>query len=125
MWWWVITERVYNEGQFDGKTLRGWEGSVDVASPWFSVSYRAAQWWYLDSGFLADQATVHGAEVRITVWRADGSVKNQVIFSTVALQIRDHDDPPWLWGVTDQTAPTIPAWMKDDAKWQAALDAQK
>ena len=33
--------------------------------------------------------------------------------------------PPWRWGVTDQTEPTMPAWMKDDAKWQAALDAQK
>ena len=28
-------------------------------------------------------------------------------------------------GATDQTEPTMPAWMKDDAKWQAALDAQE
>ena len=32
---------------------------------------------------------------------------------------------PWLWGVTDQTAPSMPAWMKDDKQWQATLDAQE
>ena len=32
--------------------------------------------------------------------------------------------PPWLWNVTDQTAPSMPAWMKDDEQWQRVLDAQ-
>ncbi len=32
--------------------------------------------------------------------------------------------PPWLWGVTDQTEPTMPAWMKDDEKWAKAREGQ-
>ena len=28
-------------------------------------------------------------------------------------------EAPWLWGVTDQTEPSMPEWMKDDEKWQA------
>ena len=32
---------------------------------------------------------------------------------------------PWWWGVTDQTAPSAPAWILDDKQWHAALDAQE
>ena len=66
------------------------------------------------------------------MWDFDGKVRHQrwyvdedgeVLLSQEEGRLKF--TPPWLWGVTDQTAPTMPAWMKDDAKWQAALDAQK
>ncbi len=56
----------------------------------------------------------------MTYWLPDGTVTAQ----------RDRElgetlEPPWLWGVTDQTEPSAPAWILDDAQWQAALDAQE
>ena len=53
------------------------------------------------------------------MWKLDGTVVYQR-----GADGEKRRAPPWLWGVTDQTEPTMPAWMKDDEKWQAALDAQ-
>ncbi len=60
----------------------------------------------------------------MTSWNADGTVNRQAFRSADGLE-EERDSPPWLWAVTDQTEPTMPAWMKDDAKWQATLAAQE
>ena len=56
----------------------------------------------------------------------DGSVAEQNQAASIDGHPSMHrEGPPWLWGVTDQTEPSMPEWMKDDAKWQVALDAQR
>ena len=64
-----------------------------------------------------------------TEWHPDGSVRHQrrLFFDESGETVREQarESPPWWWGVTDQTEPTMPEWMKDDAKWQEALDSQR
>ena len=70
---------------------------------------------------------VGGECVRVTKWRTSGSVLIQIRLvddNGESIPKETNRAPPWLWGVTDQTHPTMPAWMKDDEQWQAALDAQ-
>ncbi len=64
----------------------------------------------------------NGSEVRETVWAYDGTVNCQMDYLTDGDFFKT--SPPWWWNVTDQTAPSMPAWMKDDEQWQRALDAQ-
>ncbi len=58
-----------------------------------------------------------------TNWSSDGAVVAQAEYRADGTWYIS-DTPPWLWNVTDQTAPSMPAWMKDDEKWLRALDAQ-
>ena len=127
VWWWVTTERVYEQ--------RAWASSSPVSLREFARGwYRVRRWgsdrssegpavyWYGATGFRA--ATVlykNAGALQYTRWRPDGTV----IWQIDGLNSAFRNSSPWLWGVTDQTSPSIPAWMKDDAKWQAALDAQE
>ena len=70
--------------------------------------------------------------MRTIQWNLDGSIAWQTTRGTwpfwQLVFLASHEfttESPWLWGVTDQTEPTMPEWMKDDAQWQAALDAQE
>ena len=77
---------------------------------------------WVHNGLKAEETYLVGGRVaRKTEWRDNGSVIGQYGLEAGR---RGRTSPPWLWGVTDQIEPTIPAWMKDDALWQAALDAQ-
>ena len=92
------------------------------------IKYGRECLWHTTTGFKkAESDWGTGGTLRMTWWRPDG---------TIFAQWRRHDDTgtevkehkrkgPWLWGVTDQTEPTMPEWMKDDEQWQAALDAQR
>ena len=84
--------------------------------------------WHVGNGFLGVEGWFEdGIPIRQTAWDAEGRVTIQVEWTGKggSSNQRYISRPPWLWGVTDQTEPTIPAWMKDDAQWQAALDAQE
>ena len=78
---------------------------------------RFETFWWAHNGFLATKHEYDGEElIRTTHWNADGSMHTEHWDEDGDLSIR---------GVPDQTAPSMPEWMKDDAKWQAALDAQE
>ncbi len=119
VWWWAMTEKrytthselVYPKGadawlvhDCRGFSWRTWSGTS------------GARQWYVDSGFMCRDWYID--DQRITEWDVNGALVRQGL-------VRERTAPPWFWGVTDQTEPSIPAWMKDDAKWQAALDAQE
>ena len=74
--------------------------------------------WYVENGYRAVE--LHG-NYRVTCWLADGTVEKQLSRSVHGGEVKK---APWLWNITDQTTPSMPAWMKDDEKWQRALDAQ-
>ena len=62
--------------------------------------------WYIESGYRATEVEYRdGTPLRYTTWGLDGSVEFQS-----ALDIELRNNPPWLWGVTDQTEPTSPWW---------------
>ena len=57
-----------------------------------------------------------------TEWSERGKVVRQYRQPGGARFPLRQTSPPWLWGVTDQSEPTMPAWMKDDEKWAKALE---
>ena len=139
LYWWVMTERVYCDRVLGKKHLRGYR----TPSRWeHRFLHGEVVLWDIDTGFLFSKTTHSaGEQPRATYWNPDGTLRWQVEEENAHTNNFAHlgldgwgylDDrkivrtqPPWLWGVTDQTEPTIPAWMKDDTKWQAVLDAQE
>ncbi len=134
LYWWVMTRKVYWESESDhggvpAGPLRGWTYMIRWSEMGRPVRRTA---WYVESGFKASEILLEFSSTelrrpnrdRTTVWNERGLVTHQSSFGPAG-DFEGAIAPPWLWGVTDQTAPTIPAWMKDDAKWQAALDAQE
>ncbi len=75
--------------------------------------------WDVNTGYKSDDAIFDNGEVQLTQFAPDGSVLRQLWRHEARFS------PPWLWGVTDQTDPSAPAWILDDALWQTALDAQE
>ena len=143
VYWWAMTDRVYIEKHLvPGGTVRGWmsvrKGTED---DWFGPNVL----YYVDAGFKSEEALFRGsvegrlsrvqyleAVTRVTYWNPDGTVSCQFRPGPGMPALRmapsaneSRAAPPWWWGVTDQTDPMMPAWMKDDEKWQAALDAQR
>ena len=122
----VTTKHIWSEFRQDGHAVRGWEW----VRRWTLLSdHPKAMFWYVETGFKAC-AYEHSPILCVTDWHVDGTVKLQQWTvpggkPTRGRRIETKSTPPWRWGVTDQTAPSMPAWMKDDAKWQAALDAQE
>ncbi len=111
-------------GTETNQPIRGWTEKGRWSGDWEGESVG----WYEANGFKAVHTEFRGNRIwKRTVWHLDGTVKGQA---------RDLDDdgrwtmmsfkhsPPWLWNATDQTTPSMPAWMKDDEQWQRALDAQ-
>ena len=74
---------------------------------------------YEDSGYLALEyrlKDIDGYTVQLidrTEWRPDGTVAHQTrdICEGYGSPYEEREEPPWLWGVEDQTEPTAP---KDD-----------
>ncbi len=133
VWWWVTHERVYTEylGHPGEPKSRGWHTCLRRGQVEDTVSDGPFVLWHTDTGFKEREGE-NSREVRIfsrsTEWTKNGKVLVQVraVPRSGGGWRADHKkSPPWWWNVTDQTAPSIPAWMKDDEQWQAALDAQK
>ena len=81
--------------------------------------------WFVETGWIAHvEENRDDAPRSESDWNVDGTVHSQVTNDSKG-NLVERRSPPWLWGVTDQTEPSIPAWVKDDALWQAALDAQE
>ena len=123
VYWWVMTEPKYYEtgGRRGWSRSYRWEHS-ESGSPfcsWFATSgFKAVE------GVMVQQRNDDMTYEQLTLWQPDGSTYCQAS-AIDTIHHRENLSPPWWWGVTDQTAPTMPEWMKDDARWQAALDAQK
>ena len=83
-------------------------------------AFRGAVGWYPKSGLKCGETVLTGHEWRTTTWHPDGAVASQVQSRLGGDDEARRSSPPWWWGVTDQTERTMPAWMKDDTKWQAA-----
>ncbi len=81
------------------------------------------------TGFKVKEGSYESDGIHETWWRVDGRVLSQssvdVVPTGQKVTFFRKTSPPWRWGVADQTAPSMPEWMKDDAKWQAALYAQE
>ncbi len=130
VYWWVMTERVPIDGStsfkrgdvqvYENEPLRGfrrvrrWSGRPHGPHEmWFSrTRYQSSRRWFED-----------GELTRWTSWSMDGAVRSQSWYEDGTR--KERHSHPWLWRITDQTHPTMPEWMTDDALWQAALDAQK
>ncbi len=103
-----------------GVGMRGWR----YTSRWSQRDLGGALY-YLDSGF---KAVEWDGNRRFSAWNPDGTLAAQSqdppMSSGISAPWELKYSPPWWWNVTDQTTPSIPAWMKDDEQWQRALDAQ-
>ncbi len=130
VWLWATTKRVFEESSCGGKKIRGWH----TVSRWTGddLGFRL---FFVENGWLRAEGTGDDPFERVTNWNMDGEVVHQAYAvdydggvwtrsRRIVVTSMGGKGPPWLWGVSDQTAPTMPAWMKDNAKWQAALDAQ-
>lgn len=128
LYWSITHDKFYEE--WPSKNARGWsylergaKGEIFERrrGPLVQFSVR--------TGFKTMECVVEDiVPTRRTYWNEDGTVRYQERWRSDL----DHPDgpllqrraPPWWWGVTDQSAPTMPEWMKDDARWQAALEKQ-
>ena len=94
---------------------------------WSGKVYGRYVIYYVETGFMATDGELNseGTLVKYTHWNPDGTVVNQDWLPPGELEKQFKEGPPWWWGVTDQTEPSIPAWMKDDELWATALEANK
>ena len=122
-----MTKRVFFEAFDEGKehrvraycTGRRW-GTY----PSFRAYHGRRVGWYVETRFKwVDGFFRNGEQQGVwTAWNPDGTVKGQSRRSPWEVEV--NESPPWWNGATDQTTPSMPAWMKDDEQWQRALDAQ-
>ena len=100
---------------FGPVTARGW---LILRRQWSEES-RARQHgkkvlWYVSTGFKFMDGYYYASRRmgRITRWRPDGTVVFQ--WGNLSGETsHERQEPPWLWGVTDQTEPTAPWWGKE------------
>ncbi len=128
---WLLTvevpyETTPNSREVSGQHVRGVKRVTRWGDPGQLHGPKVA--WHVETGFLAhEEEHSFGRLIRATFWHPHGKVFFQLPEQPTK-QVEPYsanDSPPWLWNVTDQTAPSMPAWMKDDEQWQRALDAQE
>ncbi len=118
-----------HESEFEGHPIR----SLSTLRRWSpQTRHGKTVVYYLETGMKCYQCQYEdGRCLRYTMWDFDGKVRHQRWYVDEDGEVLVGQEegrkftPPWLWGVTDQTATSMPEWMKDDAKWQAARDEQK
>lgn len=128
---WAITQRLLVETRTFSPAREEFPLYEDAVSRGFKTVARRAphdqhgieKVWFVGSGFLASESWFeNGDRIRHTQWRVDGSVLHQTGPGPVESGfLRRRVEPPWLWNVTDQRTPSIPAWMRDEERWRAAL----
>ena len=120
----ACTQTIFIEEGPEPASLRGWE----TWGRWGKAAQRRVVF-HARTGFKANESSCESDGVHETWWRVDGRVLSQssvdVVPTGQKVTFFRKTSPPWRWGVADQTAPSMPEWMKDDAKWQAALYAQE
>ena len=119
LWWWVMTEkhfRGWERGETRGWQRRSRETGLLLLEQRFCVL----------SGFKTLEMVGKGDMTRTTEWSKDGRVLGQwqIKGAGANITVEECNDPPWWWGITDQSAPSAPAWILDDDEWYTALDAQ-
>ena len=134
VYWWMTTERAFvsyqklmgvdkNSGDLVSEEIRGFvstrRGNAD-ADALLGLEHGWSIDWYVSSGFMASEELYRdGVLLRETQYRPDGSVSWQFRAGPDAnAEVGRLYSPPWLWGVEDQTRPSIPEWMKVDGQWQ-------
>ncbi len=137
--YWLVTTRTVVTWYSPSVDIRTPEGviqtrekhaarGIDRYSRWTGKAHGWSRNWYTETGKLRCETKLHdGGLVRLTAWRFDGSVDKQIRStgpsnSNGSTPVEEKTKAPWWWGVTAQTEPTMPAWMKDDAKWAKALE---
>ena len=71
--------------------------------------------WYVENGYKAGEFLKVDGILRITDWHIDGTVAGQILEvgddrAVDSIKGGSKTEPPWWWGVTDQTEPTAPWW---------------
>ena len=122
VWMWATTRDSLGWGsaswQEPGKEV---QRAVVRLSIWNGKKHGKTRAWYVESGTLASEGDYrNGSPVSVTHWNNDGTVREQRGWRD-GVRLPKRTSPPWLWGVTDQTEPTMPEWMQDDEQWQAAF----
>ena len=133
LFWWATTSTVavdgaHVPGSFSSRRqVRGYQ-RIKRWDP--GVRHGRQVVWYVKTGMIAWEGyAVDGHIARETCYRSNGMVmsQNRPPARPTGMLSSGPDTrltPPWRWGVTDQTSPSMPAWMKDDAKWAKALEDQ-
>ena len=126
LWRWMMTTRRYRESSRESELVRGWS----TIHRWSGINVGPFADYFVRSG----KRSSYGSEsddgiYKHTSWKFDGSVSWQISYN-VRIPPGDREKglnylPPWLWGVTDQTEPTMPEWMKEDEKWAKAFEEQR
>ena len=130
VYWLLTTEKVYFGYWTPVETATRTSGFEEVRG-FFSVRssdsgellHGRRVYWYVSSGFVARKEMYrNGARVRLTEYRPDGTVLRQVRPGSDPKRAEEHrTSAPWSWGVTGQTKPSMPAWMRDDVAWRRAV----
>lgn len=135
IWLWATTQRHY----FDGPGVRGWR--TEPRTPGKPTPRGVEVVYYVRTGFKCSETVFReGRPPRQSTWGADGRLwwqgewrgAHTSLFSRTGIDGSLHrntptilrTESPWLWSVTDQAEPSMPAWMKDDTKWRAARRAR-
>ncbi len=104
IWQWATQEREYvRTGPEDDPylgyvTKRRWSDTGIPEGP--------LELWYAESGLPERRGAISSGIYYCTWWNPDGSMGAQIDGNIF------REEPPWLWGVTDQTEPSAP-WIKD------------
>ena len=126
LWWWAMTKRVAYSGTSSVPIPDAMAADRDSALPRMpelrgfrmvkrlspSESHGRTRAWYVESGQLALELLYEdGRWVRKSYWSLDGAVFCQI--SRYRTSAEDRSEPPWWWGVKDQTHPTAPWWKAE------------
>ena len=104
LWRWVMLVEEEWSSSIGEAEIRG----LVSRHRWKGTRHGSRGAWYVESGYLANQAAPRG----LTHWGPDGVVLGQIFVEGNGDE-RIISSPPWLWGVTDQTEPTAPWWGKE------------
>ena len=121
LWEWATIGYYWSQQNLEGSSL----AVLLKRNRWTGRHSDGGVAWFRSTGFRAYEIGEEG----VTRWNPDGTLYVQQKLGDPVKLLRTRDPftirPPWWWDMTDQTAPSAPAWILDDAKWQAALDAHQ